>query len=149
MVKMHSSGRGISTSVKPYTTMFPTWINVPVEEIKADIIRMANKGFRTAEIGNKLRDVYGVGRCQDILDGLTLSRFLEKNGNFIEIPENVQDLVVRANILRKHINENRRDKDARYRLQLVTSRLNRLVKHYKGKMRIPGNWKPKMVDLNK
>ncbi|EOB14868.1 40S ribosomal protein S13, partial [Nosema bombycis CQ1] len=117
----------ISSSVKPYTTMFPTWLDTPLEEIKQDIIRMANKGFRTAEIGNKLRDVYGVGKAEDILDGLTLSRFLEKNGNFIVIPENVQDLVVRANILRKHINENRRDKDAKYRLQLVTSRLNRLA----------------------
>lgn len=146
---MHSSGRGISTSVKPFQTLFPTWLDVPVEDIRADIIKMSNKGISTAEIGNKLRDVYGVGDCTTILDGYSLSRFLEKEGNFIEIPEDVKDLVKRANILRKHINLHRRDKDAKFRLGLITSRLNRCVKHYKKKMRIPSTWKPKTVELIK
>ena len=149
MAKMHSSGRGISTSIKPFTVMFPTWLDVPVEEIKADVLKMNTKGVSSAEIGNKLRDVYGVGDCKAIFNGLSLSRYLEKEGNFIEIPEDVKDLVKRANILRKHINIHRRDKDSKFRLGLITSRLNRCIKHYKKKLRIPTTWKPKLVELVK
>lgn len=148
MAKMHSSGRGRSESVKPYATTLPTWLDLPVDEIKNEVIRMGNKGISAPEIGMKLRDVYGVGKAKDVL-GDDITRFLQKNGVMSTVPPDLQSLVLRANTLRSHLNVYRKDNSAKYRLILVSSRMYRLARYYKRMMRIPGNWKPKLVEYNK
>lgn len=148
MAKMHSSGKGRSGSVKPYVTAYPTWLTSSVEEIKADVIQMGNKGVAAPEIGAKLRDVYGVGKPKDVL-GDRVTVFLEKNGVMPVVPFDLESLVMRANTLRSHLNVYKKDNSAKYRLILVSSRMYRLARYYKRKMKIPGNWKPKLVDYNK
>lgn len=148
MAKMHSSGKGRSGSVKPYETAFPTWLASSVESIKADVIQMGNKGIPAPEIGIKLRDVHGVGKAKDVL-GDNVTEFLQKNGVMPAVPFDLDSLVQRANALRSHINVFRKDNSAKYRLILVSSRLYRTARYYKRTMRIPGNWKPKLVEYNK
>ncbi|AFM98805.1 ribosomal protein S13 [Encephalitozoon hellem] len=148
MAKMHSSGRGRSESVKPYDTAFPTWLTKSVDEIKADVVQMGNKGVPAPEIGKRLRDEYGVGNARDVL-GCDITKFLEKNGVVPKIPFDLESLVRRANTLRSHLNIYRKDNSAKYRLILVSSRMYRVARYYKRTMRIPGNWKPKLVELIK
>ncbi|CAD26412.1 40S RIBOSOMAL PROTEIN S13 [Encephalitozoon cuniculi GB-M1] len=148
MAKMHSSGKGRSGSVKPYATAFPTWLTKSVDEIKSDVIQMGNKGVPAPDIGTRLRDEYGIGKASDVL-GESITRFLQRNGVVPKIPHDLESLVHRANTLRSHLNIYRKDNSAKYRLILVSSRMYRVARYYKRKMRIPGNWKPKLVELNK
>ena len=50
-------------------------------------------------------------------------------------------LMKRAVAMRKHIEKNNRDKDSKYRLILVESKIHRQVRYYKLTKQIPANWK--------
>lgn len=43
--------------------------------------------------------------------------------------------------IRKHIEKNKRDKDSKYRLILVESKIHRLARYYRIKKQVPSNWK--------
>ena len=43
--------------------------------------------------------------------------------------------------IRKHLERNRKDKDAKFRLILIESRIHRLARYYKTKGVLPPNWK--------
>jgi small subunit ribosomal protein S13e len=47
----------------------------------------------------------------------------------------------RAVSIRKHIEKNKRDKDSKYRLILVESKIHRLVRYYKLTKNIPSTWR--------
>lgn len=142
MARMHCTSKGKSASMKPFTTTIPTFMIKSISEIKKDIIQMANKGTKAAMIGNILRDQYGVGNVSDILGGKTLIEFLKDSGVNLGIPEDLDALVSRANMLRQHISLNKNDIAAKHRLILITSRLHRLARYHREKKNIPGNWKP-------
>ena len=50
-------------------------------------------------------------------------------------------LVAQAVSVRKHIEKNRRDKDSKFRLILIESRIHRLARYYKKDQVLPPNWK--------
>ena len=56
---------------------------------------------------------------------------LKKKGIAPEIPEDLYYLMKKAVAMRKHIEKNKRDKDSKYRLILVESKIHRLVRYYK------------------
>ena len=141
MGRMHSSGKGRSSSFKPFTTTIPTYMEGTIPEIKSAIIALAKKNQPAARIGATVRDLYGVGNVRDVL-GCDLVEFLKKNNCAPAIPSDLECLVTRANAIRKHLSTYKKDNDAKYRLILINSRLHRLVRYYKEKSVLPGNWKP-------
>lgn len=141
MARMHTAGRGQSISMKPLSTTVPTFMTKPVYEIKKDIIHHANKGMVPSAIGNLLRDQYGVGSAKDIL-GKTILEFCKENNCAPVIPEDLSSLIRKSNVIRLHLLTHRKDSDAKYRLNLINSRIHRLVRYYKEKSVLPGNWKP-------
>ncbi|KAH9411041.1 putative ribosomal protein S13/S15 [Ordospora pajunii] len=145
MVKMHSTGQGRSGSVKPYATRFPSYISASVEQVKADVIQMGNKGVPAPVIGCRLRDMYGIGKARDVL-GEDICKFLQNNGTISKIPFDLESLVKRVNELKTHLNMFKKDNCAKHHLILVSSRMYRLARYYKRTMKIPGNWKPKLVE---
>ena len=56
---------------------------------------------------------------------------LKKNGCAPEIPENLYNLIKKAVSIRKHLEINRKDKDAKYRLILIEARIHRLTRYFK------------------
>jgi small subunit ribosomal protein S13e len=58
-----------------------------------------------------------------------------------EIPEDLYFLMKRAVNVRRHIEKNKRDKDSKYRLILVESKIHRLVRYYKLTKQLPPTWK--------
>ena len=48
-----------------------------------------------------------------------------------EIPEDLYCLIKKAVSMRKHLEVNRKDKDTKFRLILVESRIHRLARYYK------------------
>ena len=49
--------------------------------------------------------------------------------------------IKKAVSIRKHLERNRKDKDAKFRLILIESRIHRLARYYKTKGVLPPNWK--------
>ena len=57
------------------------------------------------------------------------------------LPEDLYHLIKKAVAIRKHLEKQRKDKDAKFRLILVESRVHRLARYYKRKRVLPPNWK--------
>lgn len=58
-----------------------------------------------------------------------------------EIPEDLYHLIKKAVSIRKHLEKNRKDKDSKFRLILVESRIHRLSRYYKTTGVLPPTWK--------
>ena len=68
-------------------------------------------------------------------------RILKKNGIAPEIPEDLYNLIKKAVAVRKHLEKFRKDKDSKFRLILIESRIHRLARYYKRTKKLPANWR--------
>jgi len=57
------------------------------------------------------------------------------------IPEDLYHLIKKAVAVRKHLEKFRKDKDSKFRLILIESRIYRLARYYKRTNQLPANWK--------
>merc|ERR1712127_107583 len=101
---------------------------------------MGKKGLTPSQIGVILRDSNGVAQVSSVT-GSKILRLLKKNGLAPELPEDLYFLIKRAVSMRKHLERNRKDKDSKFRLILVESRIHRLARYYKKNKQLPPNWK--------
>ena len=60
-------------------------------------------------------------------------RIMKKLGMAPEIPEDLYHLIKKAVSMRKHLEANRKDRDGKFRLILVESRIHRLARYYKAR----------------
>ena len=58
-------------------------------------------------------------------------RIMKKIGLAPDIPEDLYHLIKKAVSMRKHLEANRKDRDGKFRLILVESRIHRLARYYK------------------
>ena len=58
-----------------------------------------------------------------------------------DIPEDLYCLIKKAVQVRKHLDKFRQDKDAKFRLILIESRIHRTARYYKTVKALPPNWK--------
>jgi small subunit ribosomal protein S13e len=58
-----------------------------------------------------------------------------------DIPEDLYCLIKKAVSVRKHLERNRKDCDAKFRLILIESRVHRLGRYYKQAGKLAPNWK--------
>lgn len=138
---MYTDGKGISGSITPYVREVPAWIEHNIEDLEQKIIAYAKKGLTLSEIGTILRDEYCIGNMK-FFSGRKLLMILRKNNMAPATPEDLDALVKKALNIRKHLEKNKKDKDSKYRLILVESRLSRLARYYKTKGMIPPAWCP-------
>jgi small subunit ribosomal protein S13e len=109
-------------------------------EVEEQIVRAAKKGMLSSHIGSLLRDVHGVPLVHGITGGKVL-RLLRARGLAPEVPEDLYFLNKKAVAIRKHLDRNRTDVDAKFRLILIESRVHRLVRYYRRAKKIPASWK--------
>ncbi|VDD87991.1 unnamed protein product [Enterobius vermicularis] len=140
MGRMHNPGKGISQSALPYRRSVPTWLKLSSEDVIEQIVRLAKKGLRPSQIGVILRDSHGVAQVRRVT-GNKIVRILKSKGMAPEIPEDLYHLIKKAVSIRKHLERNRKDKDSKYRLILVESRIHRLARYYKTTRQLPATWK--------
>jgi len=137
---MYGSGKGISKSSIPYKKRPPRWLNIDSSDVIKQIEALAKKGYKPSQIGVILRDNFAIPQSRLITGGKIL-RILRKKNLAPEIPEDLYHLMKRAVSIRKHIEKNKRDKDSKYRLILVESKIHRLVRYYKLTKNIPSSWR--------
>merc|ERR1712063_188971 len=140
MGRMHNKGKGISQSALPYRRSVPTWLKLTSEDVTEQIMKLAKKGLTPSQIGVILRDSHGVAQVK-FVTGNKILRILKGKGLASDIPEDLYYLIKKAVSIRKHLERNRKDRDAKYRLILVESRIHRLARYYKTKKVLAPNWK--------
>ena len=140
MGRMHAPGKGISQSALPYRRSVPTWLKLTSDEVKEQIFKLAKKGMTPSQIGVILRDSHGVAQVR-FVTGNKILRVLKAKGLAPDLPEDVYHLIKKAVAMRKHLERNRKDMDAKFRLILVESRIRRLARYYKTKGVLPPSWK--------
>ena len=140
MGRMHAPGKGISQSALPYRRSVPTWLKLSGDDVQEQIFKLAKKGLTPSQIGVILRDSHGVAQVR-FVTGNKVLRILKKKGLAPELPEDLYFLIKKAVAIRKHLERNRKDRDAKFRLILVESRIHRLARYYKTKRALPPTWK--------
>ncbi|KAJ1419151.1 S15/NS1, RNA-binding [Sesbania bispinosa] len=140
MGRMHSSGKGISSSALPYKRTPPSWLKISSQDVEENICKFAKKGLTPSQIGVILRDSHGIAQVKSVT-GSKILRILKAHGLAPEIPEDLYHLIKKAVSIRKHLERNRKDKDSKFRLILVESRIHRLARYYKKTKKLPPVWK--------
>merc|ERR1712149_13151 len=140
MGRLHSNGKGISGSALPYRRSVPTWLKLTSEDVKQQSYQLAKKGLTPSQIGVILRDSHGVAQVK-FVTGTKVLRILKAKGLASEIPEDLYHMIKKAVSIRKHLERNGKDRDAKFRLILVESRIHRLARYYKTKRVLPPTWK--------
>ncbi|RMC12261.1 hypothetical protein DUI87_09773 [Hirundo rustica rustica] len=116
------------------------WLKLTSDDVKEQIYKLAKKGLTPSQIGVILRDSHGVAQVR-FVTGNKILRILKSKGLAPDLPEDLYHLIKKAVAVRKHLERNRKDKDAKFRLILIESRIHRLARYYKTKRVLPPNWK--------
>ncbi|BDZ70124.1 30S ribosomal protein S15 [Methanobacterium petrolearium] len=126
----------------------PEWVEYSTEEIEEIILKLRKEGKSTSVIGVILRDQYGIPDVKSVTD-MKITKILEKHGQTEEYPEDLMNLIRKAVNIRDHLKENPKDLHTKRGLQLVESRIRRLVKYYTREGVLPEGWRyePKQAAL--
>ena len=109
-------------------------------QVTDQICKLAKKGYTPSQIGVALRDQHGVAQVGAVTNSKVL-RILKGSGLAPEIPEDLYYLIKKAVSMRKHLDGFRKDRDGKFRLILVESRIHRLARYYKRAKKLPPTWK--------
>ncbi len=126
----------------------PDWIEYSTEEIEELILKLTKEGHSASKIVVILRDQNGI---QDVktVTGMKITQILEKHDQGLEYPEDLMNLIRKAVNVRDHLEENPKDLHTRRGLQLMESRIRRLVKYFVSEGVLPQGWRyePKKAAL--
>ena len=137
---MYHRRKGISKSALPYRRTPPSWLKTSPSEVLEQVTKLAKKGLTPSQIGVILRDSHGIAQVSHVT-GSKILRMLKKNGLAPDIPEDIYCLIKKAVQVRKHLDKFRQDKDAKFRLILIESRIHRLARYYKEVKAVAPNFK--------
>jgi small subunit ribosomal protein S13e len=134
MGRMYGNGKGMSGSALPYKRKPATWIKMKSDDLVEQICKFAKKGMTPSQIGVTLRDCMGIPQVKAV------------SGNKIrglapDVPEDLYHLIKKAVSMRKHLEKSRKDKDSKFHLILVESRIHRLARYYRKTKQLPAVWK--------
>ena len=141
---MHTHNHGKSHSIRPIELKKPDWIKMKPKEIEELIIKYTKEGMISSQIGIKLRDQHAIPLVKPILKK-TISQVIKENDLTPEIPEDLNNIVLKAVNLQKHLKENKNDSRNVRSLELIEAKVHRLSTYYKKKGVIPKKWKYKSV----
>ena len=140
MGRMHSKGKGISRRCLPYRKTPPSWVQITAGDLTEQIVKMAKRGSSPSQIGVVLRDSFGIPQIKGVT-GSKILRILKVNGAAPTLPEDLYHLIKKAVNVRKHIEKQRADKDGKFRLILIESRIHRLARYYRKVKSLPPTWR--------
>ena len=91
------------------------------------VVKYAKRGLQPSQIGVLLRDEHGVAQVKAVT-GKKILRVLKAKGVAPTLPEDLYHLIKKAVSVRKHLERNRNDKDSKFRLILIESRIHRIAR---------------------
>ncbi len=132
MARLHSRKKGKSGSTRPSRLDKPVWIEHSAEEIEELVVKLARRGSSKSQIGIILRDSHGVPLTK-VVTGKKVSQILEENEITTSLPEDMTNLIRKALNIRKHLEANKKDLEAKKGLNRTEAKIYRLIKYYKQK----------------
>jgi len=143
---MYSKRKGKSGSIRPAVLKTPEWVKISKEDCENLIVKFAKEGKSMAEIGLILRDQYAVPLVKLVL-GCKIKDVIEKHQLLPKLPEDIAALAKKALRIRKHLEENKKDKDSWKGLRRTESRIMMLIKYYKNTGALPLKFKYKPDEI--
>ena len=144
MARIHAHRKGKSHSTRPVSRRPPPWCTYKPEEVEALVVKLAREGHPPSEIGIILRDQYGIPLVKPIT-GKSITEILRSAGVAPPIPEDLANLLERQRKMVRHLEKHRSDRKNVHSLQLLESRIHRLIKYYRRIGRLPPDFKYKPV----
>jgi small subunit ribosomal protein S15 len=118
----------------------PAWVTTDPATVKSTILKLAKEGMTPSRIGVALRDDYSVPLTKPVL-GKSVGRVLAEGKAAPKMPQDLQDLIDRAQRVQKHLLEHKSDRKNVHSLELVEAKIYRLAKYYKQKGILPADFK--------
>lgn len=144
MARVYSRRKGKSGSKKPVKKALPTWVRYKPKEVELLIAKLAKEGKSPSQIGLFLRDAYGIPDVK-ILTKKNVTVTLKEKNLLGEVPEDLLSLIKKAALIKKHLEENKKDQAAKRGLEITESKIRRMIKYYKrtGKLKEDFRYEPK------
>ena len=139
---MPKKEKGRSHSTRPVSRRPPNWCKYQPEEVEAFVIKLAKDGNSLSQIGTILRDQYAIPLVKP-LTGKSISDILEDAGMAPSMPEDLANLIKKAQGLAVHMDKNAKDLHNKRSMQVIEARIHKLSRYYKRKGVLPKNWKYK------
>ncbi len=140
MARIHSHRHGKSHQTRPTSKSTPSWVTATSEGARTAALKLAKDGVSPSRIGQSLRDDYGVPLVKPLV-GKSLGQILAEGKVLPKVPQDLQDLIDRAQRVQRHLQAHRSDKKNVHSLELVEAKIYRLSKYYKGKGILPADFK--------
>ena len=139
---MPKKEKGRSHSTRPVSRRPPSWCKYQPEEVEAFIIKLAKEGHSLSKIGTILRDQYTIPLVKPIT-GKSISDILKAAEMAPSMPEDLANLVKKAQRLAVHMDKNKKDLHNKRSMQVIEARIHKLSRYYKRTGVLPKNWKYK------
>ena len=139
MSRMHKESGGSSGSSKPVDKSNPDWVEYEEDEIVDIILELREEGYDPAQIGLRLRDQYGIPSVKQAT-GKKLTEILEEEDAAPEIPEDLMNLVEKAESIQDHLDENPSDEQAKRQLELAKAKVRKVADYHREEGNIPEDW---------
>ena len=139
---MPKKEKGRSHSTRPVSRRPPIWCKYQPEEVEAFIIKLAKEGHSLSKIGTILRDQYAIPLVKPIT-GKSISDILAAAGMTPAMPEDLANLVKKAQGLAVHMDKNKKDLHNKRSMQVIEARIHKLSRYYKREGVLPKKWKYK------
>jgi len=136
---MHKEAHGSSGSSKPVEKDNPDWVEFGEDEIIEIILELREEGLEPAQIGLRLRDEYGVPSVKQAT-GKKLTEILEEEDEAPEIPEDLNNLVEKAESIQSHVDENPTDEQANRQLELTKAKVRKVADYHRENGNIQEDW---------
>jgi small subunit ribosomal protein S15 len=137
---MPKQEKGRSHSIRPVSRRPPSWCKYQPEEVEAFIIKLAKDGHSLSKIGTILRDQYAIPLVKPIT-GKSISDIVESAGLAPSMPEDLANLIKKAQSLTVHMEKNKKDLHNKRALQVIEARIYKLSRYYKRNGVLPPKWK--------
>jgi small subunit ribosomal protein S15 len=137
---MHNDGRGSSGSDKPVNKKNPRWVDYEEEEVIDLVVKLRKDGQDPSQIGMTLRDQYGIPSVKQVTD-MKITEILEEEGLALDLPEDLNNLVEKAESIQNHLEENQKDEEAIRQLELTEAKIRSVASYHRDEGNIPEDWK--------
>ena len=145
---MPKQEKGKSHSIRPVSRRPPSWCKYQPEEVESFIIKLAKEGHSMSSIGTILRDQYAIPLVKPIV-GKSISDVLKSANLASTMPEDLSNLMKKAQSLAVHMDKNKKDLHNKRNMQIIEARIHKLSRYYKREGVIAKNWKyePKIASV--
>ena len=145
---MPKQEKGKAHQIRPVSKRPPSWCKYQPEEVEGLVIKLAKEGNPPSRIGTILRDQYAIPLVKPIT-GKTVTKILKDVELAPAMPEDLGNLLKKAESLGAHLERNKRDSHNKRALQIAEAKIHKLSRYYKREGVLPQSWKyaPKIASL--